>query len=972
MKSLYGSVDYRLNTDGIRFKPSHRIESLEKLEPFQHLCLLYREEREWESFIIPFLKIGLQREEKCLYFSSSSTPERIREILSSYGIDVLYYESKGQLEIFHKDSSYLQQCLFSPDEMLDRLISITEGALSQGYTAIRGTGEMDWALENDEDLESLIAYESLVNSRLFDKYPFSSICQYRLDLFPPEAIKRIIMTHPYVITDAVYYNLYYTPDYDALSSSREEKELDHWLLNIKKEQQNRESLAFLANFLKHSAQPFLAFYPDGELITCNQAFLDLTGYGEKDLKRLKMDEELTPPPYRELDKKKRGDLLKLGQPQRYNKEYQNQKGERIPVEILLHSFDEESSEMYYYAFITNITERLKIEEMMGLLSHAVEQSPSAISIIDDEGRIIYVNQHYTKMTGYSQEEVKGERAFFLNKPSAEKNGVEGIWDTLREGVEWKGEVYCKKKDKTPFWASLKISPVKNYQEQKTHYLSIYEDITARKRAEREMQDLYRELKRRFVMENNLARIAQEFLDANSFEEAITFAFEKTADLLHLDGILLSLIDEREDQLEVISTYYRDPVLSANPSYLSYTSLPWLLENLQRDEIIIVHSSDDFPENAVAEKEYFLSLDLSSQGYIPLMRKEKILGFIEIQTHHHPIELNERGHIFFKTMTEMIALLYERKKMDEKIINSNNKLRHTLQRLQFTQSKLIQQEKMAGIGQLAAGVAHEINNPLGFVISNIETLEKYVLRFKKVITSYQRAKEEMREGPMKREDLQFFMDELEDIEKSNRLDFILEDLNHIFGESRDGLQRISKIVEGLRFFSRPIQKDEFEQYCLNEGIKNTLVVAKNEIKYSAQVIEDLSPLPTITAIGGQINQVLLNIIMNAVQAIKDKDFSIHEEGIIHIETYHKDEHVYCLIEDNGVGMEDTIIQKVFDPFFTTKEVGEGTGLGLSISHEIIVNKHQGEIYLESRVGEGTRFTIKIPIKRIETTKKEGSP
>lgn len=735
------------------------------------------------------------------------------------------------------------------------------------------------------------------------------------------------------------------------------------LYGREREKSNRERLSFLANSIKNTTLPFLAFYPHGEIITCNQAFLDLLGYEEEELKAMKIDEAITTHEFREIDLKKREEIKKICQPERYNKEYYHKDGRIIPVEILLHRAHLDDDREYYYSFVTDITDRLKLEEMMGLLSHAVEQSPSAISIMDEEGRIIYVNHDYMNITGYSRKDITGEKAPFLNESCREGKHHKEIWDTIKAGLEWRGEIYLEKKDKNPYWASLKVSPVENYQGVNTYYLSIQEDITARKNAEQEMQNLNKELNRRFIMENNLALIAREFLDTNNFEEAISFAFQKTVELLPLDGIHLILIHKEE--LEVMTSDDQVPFSTKRHTYSPH-SLSWLLKNLERGEVIIFHQEEDFPPEAIVEKKIFQSLNLSSQGFIPMMRKERLMGFIEIQSLQRSIELNERSLLFFKTMTEMIALLYERKSMEKKIIAKNNELHETLNQLQFTQSKLISQEKMAGIGQLAAGVAHEINNPLGFVISNIETLEKYVRRFQRVIEAYQVLKEYLQnEGH-----LEDSLEKIQHIEKSNRLSFILDDLQDIFSESRDGLHRISKIVEGLRFFSRPILKDQFEQYCLNEGMKNTLIVAKNEIKYQARVVENLSPLPSITAIGGQINQVLLNIIMNAVQAIKEKDFSHHEEGIIHIETYHHNGHVYCLIKDNGIGIEEAVIQKIFDPFFTTKEVGEGTGLGLSISHEIIVTKHKGEITVDSRRGEGTLITIRLPVKRMETEKKEG--
>lgn len=155
-----------------------------------------------------------------------------------------------------------------------------------------------------------------------------------------------------------------------------------------------------------------------------------------------------------------------------------------------------------------------------------------------------------------------------------------------------------------------------------------------------------------------------------------------------------------------------------------------------------------------------------------------------------------------------------------------------------------------------------------------------------------------------------------------------------------------------------KSSEFESYDLNTGIKNTLIIAKNEIKYVAEIEMDLGELPEIQASSGQINQVLLNIIINAAYAIKEKQ--IDKLGLIKISSYHDDQFVFCSIQDNGFGMNEETLQRIFNAFFTTKPMGQGTGLGLSISYDIIVNKHSGDISVSSEKGIGTTFIIKLPL------------
>jgi len=317
-----------------------------------------------------------------------------------------------------------------------------------------------------------------------------------------------------------------------------------------------------------------------------------------------------------------------------------------------------------------------------------------------------------------------------------------------------------------------------------------------------------------------------------------------------------------------------------------------------------------------------------------------------------------------TVSEVIQMFQDIanwRQAEEQLMEKNLKLQEALDKLGRTQSQLIQQEKLAGIGQLAAGVAHEINNPLGFVISNFDTLVKYLDRLKEVLAAYSEWKVNM----AKNADfsMQAWINKLDKLEKEKKLKLIMEDMPDLIKESTDGLDRVSKIIKELRAFSRVDNQNNYEEYDVNEGIESALIVARNEIKYWAEVEKEFADIPNIQAVGGAINQVFLNIIVNAAQAIKLKN--CEGLGLIRIRTYNDDEHIYCDITDSGVGISAENLNKLFNPFFTTKPVGQGTGLGLSISYDI-VNKHHGEINVSSNLGVGTTFTIKLPIKQTDFT------
>jgi PAS domain S-box-containing protein len=315
-----------------------------------------------------------------------------------------------------------------------------------------------------------------------------------------------------------------------------------------------------------------------------------------------------------------------------------------------------------------------------------------------------------------------------------------------------------------------------------------------------------------------------------------------------------------------------------------------------------------------------------------------------------------------------GILYDitqRKRSEEALRLAYQKLEGAHRDLQEMQSRLVQQEKLASIGQLAAGVAHEMNTPVGFVASNFETLEGYVQKIRNLLAKYDEFTGQMETLGDPR--LRSMVDGIGRFRDDMRIDFILQDIQGLFDESREGLERVTSIVQNLRDFSRIDQPGSRDEYDLNKGIEATLVVARNEIKYDAEVETELSEVPLIFCHSGQINQVLLNILVNAAQAIRSQ--GREDRGTITIRTYASDGEVVCEIADDGPGIAPEHLSKVFDPFFTTKPPGKGTGLGLSVSYDIIVHKHNGTLLVESTVGQGAKFTIRLPLGTKENEEQE---
>ena len=339
-----------------------------------------------------------------------------------------------------------------------------------------------------------------------------------------------------------------------------------------------------------------------------------------------------------------------------------------------------------------------------------------------------------------------------------------------------------------------------------------------------------------------------------------------------------------------------------------------------------------------------------------------------------IEINSTDEIgrvaaSFKKMTEdlkksttsidnLTREITDRKRAEERARLACEDLEKANLELKEMQSERVQNAKLASIGQLAAGIAHELNTPIGFVASNFETLESYVSKMQQLLQMYSELISDIETSEKLK-----LLDKSSVIDKnrnSMQIDFILEDIAGLFNDSREGLKRITNIVQVLRDFSRVDQLGNLDTYNINDGIKTTLVVASNEVKYDIDVETELSEVPPIICNAGQINQVLLNLIINAAQAIKSQKRI--QKGIIEIRTYTTNDDLVCEISDNGPGIESDDLSQIFDPFFTTKPAGHGTGLGLSISYDIVVSKHKGNLLVDSSVGKGTKFTMKLPLFR----------
>jgi signal transduction histidine kinase len=448
-----------------------------------------------------------------------------------------------------------------------------------------------------------------------------------------------------------------------------------------------------------------------------------------------------------------------------------------------------------------------------------------------------------------------------------------------------------------------------------------------------------------------------------------------------------------DNLDLIVTSICSNSISV-PSYVEFPetklsstyNLPVTLINYVKRTKEIFVTDDAKAEEFLVSDRYIMREQPKSLLCIPIINQSKLLGILYLENNlttgaftSDRLELlrvittqaaiSLENAILYKDLTQAKERLEEYSHtLEEKVeqrtqeLNENNqRLKQAIQNLRNTQSQLIQSEKMSSLGQMIAGIAHEINNPINFIHGNITHVQNYVQNLLDLIAIYQQ------EFPLPSAQVTKKYEEID-------LDFILQDLPKMLNSMNVGTSRIRNIVLGLRNFSR-LDEADMKPVDIHEGLNNSLMILQHKLKTKSdrqeiEVIKEYAELPEVICYAGELNQVFMNILSNAIDALDDDKKSWVTSNTknaqvptIRITTELTDKNnIRIRIADNGHGMNADVQQKIFDPFFTTKAVGSGTGLGLSISYQIVVDKHKGKLTCDSYIGKGTEFVIEIPMRQ----------
>jgi len=536
----------------------------------------------------------------------------------------------------------------------------------------------------------------------------------------------------------------------------------------------------------------------------------------------------------------------------------------------------------------------------------------------DTGSIDF-SESIAPILGYEQ----GRRATTLDElisliHSEERERVEQALNfCVEQGIQFDEEFRISQPDGDDRWLHLRGDIVREDQGHERQMLGMVQDITRRKQGELELS----------TSNTVLNQTIEQLFEA---QEQVSQSETRLKSILDIAPEAIIVFDEK--LRIVVFNKGAESIFGYGQSEIMGQSLELLL-----------------PEQFAADHHHHVERFLASSDASMMMRSRSEVAGRRKDGSEFPAGASvSKQEIGGQPMyTVIMRDLSEQRAVEAALHREKEEQAELIKQLQDTQAQLLQSEKMASIGQLAAGVAHEINNPVGYVTSNIGSLRNYLNDLFRLLHSYEQGESKITD--------QAALEAIQTIKQEVEIDYLKQDLNDLMDESEEGVSRVKKIVQDLKDFSH-VDEEEWQWADLHRGIDSTLNIVHNELKYKAEVVKEYGELPQVECIIAQLNQVFMNMLVNAAHAIE-------ERGTITVRTGTEGDGVWVEIEDDGKGMDAETQKRIFDPFYTTKPVGQGTGLGMSLSYTII-QKHSGVITVDSEPGRGTRFHIWLPIKQAE--------
>jgi PAS domain S-box-containing protein len=587
----------------------------------------------------------------------------------------------------------------------------------------------------------------------------------------------------------------------------------------------------------------------------------------------------------------------------------------------------------------------------------IDNAPIWVWMANASGRMLLVNKTFC------QDVAIAESRFLAASHYSEVLGLEASANRMASDAQaWSQNIPCYAEEvmqladgKEHYLETIKTQ-VKDDEGNAIGLIGLGLDVTKQKEAQIQLQKSetrFRKLAEQEALLNQLASNIRESLDLDTI---LATTVQQIRDLLQLDRCLFIWYEPDASQPVWVVQY--EAKNADLPSLLGVVPASVTGSHAERIANLEIIRIDDFDTvTDPGERQFFRYVGFNSLLDIPLQTSGGKIGVICCSASSSVRCWSDAEVELLVAVGNQLAIAINQAELYTQSVDSARiaqeqaaKLEVTLCELQQAQTQLIQAEKMSSLGQMVAGIAHEINNPVSFIFGNLTYTEEYTGKLIKLLQMYRD------EYPEPSPALQ---EEIEVLE----LDFLLDDLPKMLSSMQVGATRIRDIVRSLRNFSR-LDESDMKKVNLHEGIDSTLMILEHRLKVqpdrpAIQIVKEYGQLPLVECYAGLLNQVFMNIIANAIDVLQEP---LENPGIIRIRTEVEGTLAVIIIADNGAGITDRVKQRIFDPFYTTKRIGSGTGMGLAISHSIIVEKHKGEIKCFSVVGKGTEFRIEIPIKR----------
>jgi len=611
--------------------------------------------------------------------------------------------------------------------------------------------------------------------------------------------------------------------------------------------------------------------------------------------------------------------------------------------------------------IIEISDRKKAEEELRLSMERYrflsDSMPQIIWTARSDGGLDYYNQRFYDYTNLTFEQARDWGWQPILHPDDVQNTTERWTHSVTTGEDYQVENRLKRAvDGVYRWHLVRAFPMRNQEGEILQWVGTCTDIDDQKRAEQALRLSSQQLTEQAQREQLINRLTQQIRKSLDFNVILETTLEEVKKFFQIERCQFSCYqgNVEEPYWDVITEAYAPHLTSTTGRYpaSAFGLIGTKVLKLETLQVLDIELVDD-----LCFQEAVRALNIRSLLATPIQLSSNVIGLITCSHSTAARDWTESEVELLQAIMEQLAIALNQAELYTQSRTKAQELEQTLGELQQTQAQLVQTEKMSSLGQLVAGVAHEINNPVNFIYGNLTHANEYMQDLLRLLEMYQQ------HYPNPHPEIQ---EEAEAVD----LEFLMQDLPKLLSSMKVGADRIQKIVLALRNFSRMDEAD-VKEINIHEGIDSTLMILHNRMKdkpehRGIEVIKEYGTLPLVECYAGQLNQVFMNVISNAIDALDERDSQRSPQEIknhpssITIRTQALNpQQVQIRIADNGSGMPENVRRRLFEPFFTTKSVGKGTGLGLSISYQVVVDKHGGQMECLSSPGNGAEFVITLP-------------